>query len=154
MVMGKYFLALLAALLLTTGVAFAQETKKAYLLDSFQGDIAAGKTIEVQASEKISWESYGAISFWLQGAGTGAKIAVDVEDDEGEFHRFMVTDDTRERKQAVCPFDAFFPRAYGQPIMTEPNGEIDFPIKSLRFELMTRATGPVLVDQVSLEALN
>jgi hypothetical protein len=152
--MGKKFLVLSAALLLMIGFVSVDEAKKALLLDSFQGDIAAGKTIEVQAPEKIPWDHYGAITFWFKGTGTGAQIALDILDAEGETHRFVVKDDSLERKQVVCPFDEFFPRAYGQSIMGEPNGVIDFPIKSLYFMPLGPTVGPYVVDGVSLEALN
>lgn len=140
--------------LLAPSFAIAQEAKKAYSLDGFQGEVAQGQTIPIQASEAIPWDSYGAISFWLQASGAAAQVVLDIEDAEGEIHRYTVKSDIPARRQVICPFSQFFPRVYGQPIMVEPNGEIDFPIKSLRFELVGKAQGPVVVDGVSLEALN
>lgn len=152
--MNKKILVFLIASFLSLRVALAQEAKKAFFLDGFQGEVAQGQTIPIQASEAIPWDSYGAISFWLQTSGAAAQVVLEIEDAEGEIHRYAVKSDTPGRRQIICSFSQFFPRAYGQPIMVEPNGEIDFPIKSLRFEPVGAAAGPVIVDEVSLEPLN
>lgn len=104
--------------------------------------------------EEIEWSRYAAFSFNMLGAGQGAKIAFDVKDAGGEIFRFMVTDDVKEWKQVVCPFDQFFARGDWQPPTATTNGTLDFPIRSFQFEPIAVAKGALCIDEVRLEALN
>ena len=123
--------------------------------------IARGYGLDVKGAalwtaepEKIDWLSYGAVSFYLKGSGSGAQMAFDIKDAGGEIFRFMVKDDARDWKQVVCPFDQFFPRGDWQPPAADKNGELDFPVKSFGFEPIAIAKGMVHIDEVSLEPLN
>ncbi len=100
--------------------------------------------------EKINWSNYAAITFYMYGSGSGARMAFDIKDAGGEMLRFMVTDDFKGWKQIVCPFDQFFPRGDWQPPTAETNGKLDFPIKSFQFEPIAVAKGELNIDSVSL----
>ena len=104
--------------------------------------------------QDIDWSRYGALSFYYKGDGAGARIAVDIKDAGGEMLRFMVTDDSKQWKQVICSFDAFFPRGDGQPPNAATNGALDFPIKSFQFEPIAVAKGTLFIDEVDLEPLN
>ena len=104
--------------------------------------------------EKVNWSKYGAISFYMYGAGSGARMAFDVKDAGGEMFRFMVTDDFKGWKKIVCPFSKFFARGDWQPPAAVTNGTLDFPIKSFQFEPIAIAKGTIYVDEAALEKLN
>ncbi len=123
--------------------------------------IARGYGLDVKGAakwliepEKIEWSRYGAISFFIRGEGSGAKIAFDIKDANNEMFRFMVTDDSKDWKAVVCPFDQFFARGDWQPANATTNATLDFPIKSFQFEPIAIAKGTVNVDEVALEPLN
>lgn len=113
-----------------------------------------GAALWTKPPQEINWQGYAAITFYLFGSGSGAKIAFDLKDAKGEIFRFMVTDDTKGWKQIVCPFDQFLPRGDWQPPTAEANGTLDFPVMSFQFEPIAVAKGAVNVDAVSLEPLN
>ncbi|MFH0877325.1 MAG: carbohydrate binding domain-containing protein [Candidatus Omnitrophota bacterium] len=104
--------------------------------------------------DKIDWTKYGAISFYFKGTGSNARVAFDIKDSGGEMFRFMVTDDTQEWKQMLCPFDEFFARGDWQPDNAEKNAILDFPVKSFQFEFIAIAKGTANIDEVQLEPLN
>jgi hypothetical protein len=108
----------------------------------------------LQSPEKIDWSRYGAISFYMYGSGSNARMAFDIKDAGGEMFRFMVTDDFKGWKLIVCAFDQFFPRGDWQPPTAQVNGKLDFPIKSFQFEPIAVAKGTLYVDEVALEPLN
>lgn len=123
--------------------------------------VARGFNLDVKGADQwtkkpqdVPWPSYGAISFYLYGAASGARMAFDIKDAGGEMFRFMVTDDTKGWKQVVCPFDQFFPRGDWQPQTADVNGTLDFPVMSFQFEPIAIAKGVIYVDDVSLEPLN
>lgn len=119
-------------------------------------DAVSGGFIRVARSFKsdIDWTNYGAISFYLLGAGLGTKIEFDVKDANDEIFRFMVTDDLKDWKLVVCPFDQFFARGDLQPANAMANAALDFPIKSFQFEPIAVAKGTINIDEVALEPLN
>jgi len=108
----------------------------------------------INEPDKIDWTRYGAISLFMLGTGSGAKIAFDVKDSGNEIFRFMLTDDSNKWKPAVCPFDQFFPRGDWQPSNAVTNGTLDFPIKSFQFEPIAINKSTVNIDEVILEPLN
>jgi hypothetical protein len=110
-------------------------------------DAVEGGSIYVSRAvpDGIAWASYGAISFWMKGTGSGAQVALDFEDTTGEMYRCMVKDDAKTWKQAICPFPQFL--ALG-------DGQLSFPIKAFRFEPLAIAKGVIYIDDVSLEPLN
>jgi len=123
--------------------------------------VARGFNLDVKGADRwakkpqdIAWANYGAISFYLYGTASGARMAFDIKDAGGEMFRFMVTDDTNGWKQIVCPFDEFFPRGDWQPSTADVNGALDFPVMSFQFEPIAIAKGTIDVDDVSLEPLN
>lgn len=101
--------------------------------------------------EEIDWPDYRAISFYMYGSGSDAKIAFDIKDAGGEMFRFMVTDDVKGWKQIVCPFEEFFPRGDWQPPSAEVNATLDFPIRSFQFEPIAVAKATLYMDEVKLE---
>ncbi len=106
------------------------------------------------APEKIDFAKYGAVSFYLLDSGSGTRIAFDVKDAGGEIFRFIVTDDTKDWKQVICPFDQFVARSDWQPQTAIANGTLDFPIKSFQFEPLPVSKGTINIDEVALEPLN
>ena len=98
----------------------------------------------------ITWDKYGAISFYMYGTGSGEDIAFDIKDSGNELWRFMVKDDTKGWKQVVCPFDKFFCRGDWQPDNADKNATLDFPIKSFQFEPRPKAKGTLYFDTVTL----
>jgi hypothetical protein len=113
-----------------------------------------GAAVWLHAPQDIKWSSYAAISFYLDGQGSGAKIAFDVKDAGGEMYRFMVIDDTKGWKQVICPFDQFLPRGDRQPPTGNAPEIMDFPLMSFQFEPIAIAKGTVRIDDVVLEPLN
>lgn len=123
--------------------------------------VARGYELDVKGAAKwinepgkIEWSRYGAISFFLRGTASGGKIAFDVKDAQNEMFRFMVTDDSKEWKPVICPFDQFFARGDWQPVHATTNATLDFPIKSFQWEPIAVAQGTINVDEVVLEPLN
>jgi hypothetical protein len=123
--------------------------------------VARGYNLDVKGAaawlvepEKVQWESYGAISFYMFGSDSKMRMAFDVKDSGGEMFRFMVTDDFKGWKQIVCSFSQFFPRGDWQPPTATVNGLLEFPVKSFQFEPIAIAKGTVNIDEVALEPLN
>ncbi len=103
--------------------------------------------------EAIGWSNYKAISFYMFGSGSGAKMAFDIKDKGGEMFRFMVADDFKGWKLIRCPFKDFFPRGDWQPPTADVNGTLDFPIMSFQFEPIAISEGQLYIDEVRLEVL-
>jgi hypothetical protein len=123
--------------------------------------VARGYNLDVKgaakwtaAPDKILWQNYGAISFYMFGSASKMRMAFDVKDAAGEMFRFMVTDDFKGWKQVVCPLDQFFPRGDWQPPTATVNGTLDFPIRSFQFEPIAVSKGMVAIDEVALETMN
>jgi len=98
----------------------------------------------------IDWAKYKAISFYMYGSDSKAKIAFDIKDNGNEFWRFMAEDNFKGWKQIVCPFNEFFVRADWQPSNADKNATLDFPLKSFQFEPRPEAKGTVYFDEVRL----
>ena len=98
----------------------------------------------------IKWEDYSAISFYVYGTDSKAKIAFDIKDNGGEIWRFITEDDFKGWKKVVCSFDKFAVRDDWQPQDAEKNGLIDFPIKVFQFEPLPGSKGTLYFDTVEL----
>jgi len=101
--------------------------------------------------EKVKWNRYKSISFYLYGEGTGALLAVDVKDPKKEIFRFMVSDDTKGWKKVVCPFTQFVSRTDWQPQGATIDRILQFPIMSFQFEVKSPGKGTLYIDTVTLE---
>lgn len=100
--------------------------------------------------EDIKWENYSAISFYIYGTDSKAKIAFDIKDNGGEIWRFMLEDNFKGWKQIVCKFDKFMVRDDWQPDGADKNGQLDFPIKVFQFEPLPESKGTLYFDTVEL----
>jgi len=98
----------------------------------------------------IKWAEYNAISFYVYGAGSKAKIAFDIKDNDGEIWRFITVDDSKGWKKVAASFDKFVVRDDWQPNDADKNGQLDFPIKSFQFEPLAPAKGTLYFDTVEL----
>ena len=98
----------------------------------------------------IKWEEYSAISFYIYGTDSKAKIAFDIKDNGAEIWRFMVEDDLKGWKKVVCDFDKFIVRDDWQPDGADKNGKLDFSIKSFQFEPLPGSKGTLYFDTVEL----
>ena len=101
--------------------------------------------------EDIDWKKYTALSFYMYGSDSKAKIAFDIKDNGNEIYRFMTEDNFTGWKKITCPFNEFFPRGDWQPDNADKNATLDFPVKSYQFEPRPIAKGTVYFDQVALE---
>lgn len=100
--------------------------------------------------QDLDWAKYQAISFYMYGSDTQAKIAFDLKDNGNEMWRFMLEDNFTGWKQIICPFNEFFPRNDWQPDNADKNANLDFPLKSFQFEPRPEAKGTLYFDQVEL----
>lgn len=100
--------------------------------------------------ESIDWKKYNAISFYMFGSDSKAKLAFDVKDNGNEIWRFIVDDNFKGWKQIVCPFTEFFARGDWQPDNADKNSVLDFPLKSYQFEPLPQAQGTFYFDDVEL----
>jgi Carbohydrate binding domain (family 11) len=98
----------------------------------------------------IKWEEYNAISFYVYGTDSKAKIAFDIKDNGGEIWRFLTQDDFKGWKRVVCNFDKFVVRDDWQPENAEKNSQLDFPIKIFQFEPLPESKGTLYFDTVEL----
>ena len=98
----------------------------------------------------IKWENYSAISFYVYGTDSKAKIAFDIKDNGGEMWRFITVDDFKGWKRVVCNFDKFMVRDDWQPPDADKNGKLDFPIKIFQFEPLPESKGILYFDTVEL----
>ena len=98
----------------------------------------------------VKWEDYSAISFYLYGADSKAKIAFDIKDNGGEIWRFMLEDNFKGWKQIICRLDKFMVRDDWQPENADKNGQLDFPIKIFQFEPLPESKGTLYFDTVEL----
>lgn len=101
-------------------------------------------------AEDIKWEDYSALSFYLYGTDSKARIAFDVKDNGGEIWRFITDDDFKGWKKVVVSFDKFVMRDDWQPNDADKNGTIDFPIKVFQFEPLPGSKGTLYFDTVEL----
>jgi len=107
----------------------------------------AGWSIKPQ---DIKWEEYNAISFYVYGTDSKAKIAFDIKDNGGEIWRFITEDDFKGWKRVVCNFGKFAVRDDWQPQDADNNGKLDFPIKIFQFEPLSGSKGTLYFDTVEL----
>lgn len=98
----------------------------------------------------VKWEEYSAISFYVYGTDSKAKIAFDIKDNSTEIWRFVVEDDFKGWKRVVCGFDKFIVRDDWQPNDADKNGQLDFPINSFQFEPLPESKGELYFDTVEL----
>jgi hypothetical protein len=100
--------------------------------------------------QDIKWEDFYAISFYMYGTDSKAKVAVDIKDNGNELWRFIVEDNFKGWKQVICAFDAFFARRDWQPANADRNANLDFPLKSYQFEPLPEGKGTLYFDAVEL----
>lgn len=100
--------------------------------------------------EDINWTGFRAISFYMYGSNSKARIAFDIKDNGNEMWRFMIEDNFTGWKKIICQFSDFFARGDWQPYDADKNANLDFPIKSFQFEPRPEAKGTVYFDQVEL----
>jgi len=100
--------------------------------------------------QDIDWAQYSAISFYMYGSDSKAKIAFDIKDNGNEMWRFMIEDNFQGWKKITCSFNEFFARGDWQPHNADKNANLNFPIKSFQFEPLPAAEGTVYFDDVSL----
>ncbi|MDD5477378.1 MAG: carbohydrate binding domain-containing protein [Candidatus Omnitrophica bacterium] len=98
----------------------------------------------------IKWGEYSAISFYVYGTDSKAKIAFDIKDNGGEIWRFITEDDFKGWKRIVCGFDKFVVRDDWQPNDADNNKQLDFPIKVFQFEPLPGSKGTLYFDTVEL----
>jgi hypothetical protein len=98
----------------------------------------------------VKWENYSALSFYIYGTNSKAKIAFDIKDSGSEIWRFIVQDDFKGWKKVVVSFDKFAVRDDWQPDGADKNGQIDFPIKVCQFEPLPGSKGTLYFDTVEL----
>lgn len=102
------------------------------------------------APEDVKWEEYNAISFYMYGDDSKAKVAFDIKDNGNEMWRFLLEDNFKGWKQIICPFNDFFARGDWQPDNADKNANLDFPIQSFQFEPRPEAKGTLYFDDVKL----
>lgn len=100
--------------------------------------------------EEIDWKKYNAISFYVYGQDSKAKVAIDLKDNGNEMWRFIFEDNFKGWKKIVCPFAEFFARGDWQPDSADKNATMDFPLKSYQFEILPEAKGTLYFDEVNL----
>lgn len=98
----------------------------------------------------VKWENYRAVSFYVYGTDSKAKIAFDIKDNGGEIWRFITEDDFKGWKRVEISFDEFIVRDDWQPNGADKNGQIDFPIKVIQFEPLPGSKGTLYFDTVEL----
>lgn len=99
--------------------------------------------------EKIKWDKYDTLVFYLYGEGNGNDIAVDIIDSGKEYWRYLIKDDTKGWKEVVISFSSFSVRTDWQPDSADRNNKMDFPINVFQFEPKT-GMGIVYMDKVCL----
>jgi hypothetical protein len=114
-------------------------------------DLDAKNAAWLLKPEDIDWKKFNAISFYMYGSDSKAKIAFDIKDNGKEIWRFLVDDNFTGWKEIVCPFKDFQARQDWQPDNAEKNATIDFPIKSYQFEPLPVGKGVVYFDTVELQ---
>ncbi|MDI6759168.1 MAG: carbohydrate binding domain-containing protein [Candidatus Omnitrophota bacterium] len=101
--------------------------------------------------EDIKWEGYKALSFYIYGNDSKAKIAVDIKDKGNELWRCLIEDNFKGWKQIICNFSDFFSRGDWQPQDAEKDAVLTFPLKSFQFEPLAQAKGIIYIDKVELK---
>lgn len=99
--------------------------------------------------ERIKWDNYDALVFYIYGEGNGNQIAVDIIDNGKEYWRYLIKDDKREWREVVIPFTDFKARTDWQPDSATRNNVLDYPINVFQFEPRT-GKGIIYVDKVCL----
>jgi len=100
--------------------------------------------------EDIDWKKFKAISFYMYGSDSKARIAFDIKDNGKEMWRYMLEDNFKGWEKITCPFNEFFARSDWQPDNADKNAALDFPIKSFQFEPRPEAKGTLYFDAVEL----
>lgn len=99
--------------------------------------------------QKIEWDNYDALVFYLYGEAGGNEIAVDLIDSGKEYWRSLIKDDARGWREVVIPFGSFSARTDWQPDSALRNNRMDFPVNVFQFEPKT-GMGTLFVDKVCL----
>ncbi len=100
--------------------------------------------------EDIKWADYKALSFYVYGSDSKARIAVDIKDKGREMWRYFIEDNFRGWKQIICNFSDFFVRGDWQPQNAEKDALLTFPLKSFQFEPLAEAKGTIYIDKAEL----
>jgi len=100
--------------------------------------------------EDIKWQEYNALSFYIYGTDSKAKIAFDIKDNGGEIWRYVAEDDFKGWKRVICSFDKFVVRDDWQPEGADKNAALDFPIKVFQFEPLAGSKGTLYFDTVEI----
>ena len=98
----------------------------------------------------IDFKKYNAISFYMYGANTNIKVAIDIVDNGSEYWRFLVDDNFSGWKEWTIPFSDFFPRGDWQPQNADKNGELNFPLRVFQFEPRPAGKGSLYFDYLRL----
>lgn len=102
------------------------------------------------APDKIKWDNYDGLIFYLYGEAGGSEIAFDIIDKGREYWRFMIKDDTAGWKEIFIPFSLFSARTDWQPDSAVRDSAIDFPVNAFQFEPRT-GRGTIYIDKVCLK---
>jgi len=113
-------------------------------------DLGVKNAVWLVKPQDIDWQKFKAVSFYMYGSDSKAKIAFDIKDNGNEIWRFMIEDNFKGWKQVICPFSEFFARGDWQPDIADKNAALDFPLKSFQFEPRPPAKGVVYFDDVEL----
>jgi len=100
--------------------------------------------------DKINWESYNAINFFVYADNNGT-IAFDIKDAGGEIWRHLLDLDFVGWQEIKCDFSDFVPREDWQPSTSDGNKILNYPIKSFQWEPKIVGEGTLYFDCVSLD---
>ncbi len=119
--------------------------------------IARGYGLDVQNAaswliepKDIDFTKYNAIAFYMYGANTAIKVAVDLVDSGSEYWRALIDDNFTGWKEFVIPLSDFFVRGDWQPQSADKNAELNFPIRVFQFEPLPAGKGKLYFDYVRL----
>ena len=98
----------------------------------------------------IDFTKYNAIAFYVYGANTGIKVAVDLVDSGSEYWRVLIDDNFTGWKEFVILLSDFFVRGDWQPQSADKNAELNFPIRVFQFEPLPAGKGKLYFDYVRL----
>lgn len=100
--------------------------------------------------QDIKWDEYKAISFYMYGSDSQARVAFDIKDNGNEMWRYIVEDNFIGWREILSSFDEFFCRTDWQPANADKNGVLDFPLKNYQFEPLPESKGTFYFDAVEL----
>ncbi|MCX5706102.1 MAG: hypothetical protein NTW13_00245 [Candidatus Omnitrophica bacterium] len=116
-----------------------------------KGDKLDAKNASWQvSSQDIKWDEYKAISFYMYGSDSKARVAIDIKDKGNEIWRYIIQDNFTGWKKIVCNFSDFTARSDWQPNDAEKDAVLAFPITSFQFEPLPESKGTIYIDKVEL----